>query len=153
MLSTISLVCHACGDLIGELDAAAAHRFGAVGKPGHSADVACPGAGRHAERVTLRRCTFFGLVEVVTTRYPETNTSSSRFQYVGPHRRFLLTLAIVFGGRRRFDGDYEPVYLDGKPCSFSWRGGLSGPGLAALGARPAAAPANDQECTAAKRAA
>jgi len=88
-----------------------------------------------------RRRAFFGLLEHVATAGDQ-DAAAIRYDYIGPRSPLLLTLAIVFGGRRRRDGDYDPVHVDGKPCRFSWRGGLAGPGLVALsrqaGARPTA---------------
>jgi hypothetical protein len=143
MLSTI-LVCQNCGDRIGSLAADEARELGARGKAERAVEVSCPGKGRHAPPTTTRRRAFFGLLEVVTTAFPETMTRAVRFDYVGPRQPFLLTLAIVFGGRRRRDGDYEPVYVDENPCTFGWHGGLAGPGAAGVKrGRSAPARAND----------
>lgn len=78
-----------------------------------------------------RNPSFFGLIDVVKVAESGAGECAERHNYVGPNSRFLITLSIVFGGRRRADGDYDPVYIDGKKCSFDWHRGLTGPGIEA----------------------
>lgn len=89
---SIPLTCKSCGALIGEANGFA---FGML-EPAIGFD--CPGKGNHQEPVETHTSRAFGLVRQTTTRYPETRTTSSWGEYVGPKKRFFVWLAIIMMG-------------------------------------------------------
>lgn len=86
---SIPLLC-SCGRLIGESNAFFPTEEDFISK------VSCP--GNHPEPTRTEKTLASGLVKRIRVQYPETGTSSSWDEYVGPKYRFLLWIAIMFSG-------------------------------------------------------
>lgn len=112
---TIPLRCPGCGEFVG-VDEASLENLS-----GMASGVACPGKGKHQPPLMTTERKFFGLVERVTVKYPETHTSSSWNEYVGPKRRFYVWIAIMLG-------DDNSILINGKWCWWDSKLGFYGDG-------------------------
>ena len=108
---TVPVVCSQCGTRVGVEKCL----FG--GQIYATSD--CPGQGNHKPPEIIVEKGFFGLIERVTSRYPETNTSSVKINFVGPRIKILLWLAIVLTNERG-------IFVNGKWCSWDSSFGFLG---------------------------
>jgi len=117
------------------LSAASSRKEGGVTAILGSSSVALEPAAEAAHQIVREpsgRYKFFGLLRVVDHERSDQAERLCQLHYVGPRSRILVTLSIVFGGCRSIDGEYAPVYVDSKSCSFDWHRGLIGPGAAII---------------------
>lgn len=112
---SIPLHCGGCGEFVG-VDEASLDNLSGI-----AFGVFCPGKGKHQPSVRTTERKLCGLVERVTVRYPETRTSSSWNEYVGPRHLFYVWLAIVLGN----DGG---IIVNGKWCWWDSKLGFYGDG-------------------------
>jgi hypothetical protein len=129
---SIPLVCAKCGESIGVRDEMALMVHGMAGDFGGHVEVGCPGKGKHPPPKVTRAKRLFGLLERVTTEYPETYSSSTHEEYVGPRTRRHVIFAILFGTKRWPNGSHDGVFVDGKWVWFDWSRGLYGEGKGLL---------------------
>jgi hypothetical protein len=119
---TIPLLCPTCGTTVGVCEASFPPRTQGYDLPD---EFPCPGEENHRPLTVTNRSELFGLINRVTANYPETKTSSSVREYVGPKWRPLVWLAIVLGDNNR-------VLINGKHCYWNFGYGLYGDGALEL---------------------
>lgn len=132
---SIPLICKNCGDLIGE--ESTQHTLGRVlaggaGSFDSMVSVSCPGKGKHRKPEVSKSKKLFGLISKICVYYPETDTVSTYEEYAGSNNKFLLWVAIIFGTRRRGNGEHEGVLVNGKWVWWNADLGFYGDGLAEL---------------------
>ncbi|MDP2676294.1 MAG: hypothetical protein Q8O83_01260 [bacterium] len=116
------LICNACSDLIGLID-------GAFGFDG-IIKTQCLGKGNHQKPTKTEKIRFFGLINQISIEYPETFTTSSWGEYIGPPNRFMLWFAVVFGSREY--GRCEGLIVNGEWAFWDFETGLFGDGVKEL---------------------
>ncbi|MCK9345324.1 MAG: hypothetical protein M0P64_04405 [Candidatus Pacebacteria bacterium] len=72
--------------------------------------------------VTTKTKHLFGLLEQTLVEYPETDTSSLSFEYLGPANKFWLWFALLFTGS---DG----ITVNGKLAWWDFKTGFFGDGV------------------------
>lgn len=135
----IPLFCNECLDIIGiEAEEVTLSRLHGDNFDS-SVSVKCPGKGNHPKSERFETKRLFGLIEQVIQKYPETQTTSSWEEYVGPPNKFWLWFAIVFGTERYPSGDYGGVVVNGQWAWWSRKTGFYGDGVKELANLPHAA--------------
>lgn len=88
----------------------------------------CPGKGMHEEKIHDEVLSFFGWLKLHHVHYPETNTDSRWYEYVGPKKRWAIHLLYLVRLERN-----DHLFVNHKMIFRTRRGGLLGDGLAELG--------------------
>lgn len=119
---SVPVGCPKCGKTIGEINFPVVNIHSEVGfrqRLGSYSEC------NHPEPTRTESMNFIGLIKQVRIKYPETHTSSSWVEYVGPPSRLLLWLAIMFYG--------DPgVVINHQWAYWKWNRGLYGDGAQEL---------------------
>jgi hypothetical protein len=89
--------------------------------------IRCPGKDRHVKPETESVPSLFGIVEEVTTHYPETHTFERRYQYTGPPSIPVLLFALFFGVKKYPHEFYKMIRVGKRtfvlmpPTRRSWK--------------------------------
>lgn len=114
----IPISCPICGDIIGVESMRNTVSRVMAGVPYSDAlytrDLVCPGEGMHAAPKRNEYFVYKNWVKHVTIYYPETNTESTFYVYLGPKTRFALWRAKFFGplGEEDFFVDDKLVHYN-----------------------------------------
>ncbi len=132
---SIPIECKKCGTIVGEIDS-----FWAMCPDmWQSYSVPDKNPCSHPKPEITETRKLFGLINHAHTYYPETQTSSSWKEYIGPNSKFWLWFAIVFGSKQYPNGGYEGVTVNGEWVWWEWKLGFYGDGIAELGKTKVAA--------------
>jgi len=110
----IPLFCKDCHEVVGiESSMATLARLSTMNLDS-VVNVNCMGKENHLEPIRSEKTQLFGLINQITVVYPETETTSSWEEYVGPKRKIHVWFAIVFGTEKYPNGSYRGILIDNK---------------------------------------
>ena len=120
---SIEILCSVCNTIVGSDSSAGGYE--GVYSDGTLPEKGCPGKYGHPEPKRVIESFLKGIIYKVEITYPETKTTTTRLEYVGPCKQSSFRIALIFAKSK--DAFYGSIFVNGKWCSWCKCRGFFGP--------------------------